>query len=418
MLLAAQLEGAAAAGWQENTPVAALVDLPAVLRLVREVSPRLALERQNIRGAEANRITAGAYPNPTLSYGQYRPQSGQRTLFDGSRQEQASFEMPLLLNGQRAARIDKADLEIEAARARVASGASTLAAEAGAAFLALLAAQEKELQLASAIKELTRLRDIVTGRAELGAASRYDVARLDVEVGSFRTRIADAQADIADRSGNLAVLLGIPSWRPAAKGLLAPLMPADTAFDNSRDRAQSSPAARTALEEEKVARSAVDVARRERAPGVSVSAGRSWTSNPFGAANFLGLSVEIPILDSRRGPVAKAEAEASAATLRRELTTVEVAVNLQRYAAVITARQTALQRFDKEAAGRLPLLKEMSENAYRLGRGSIFELLDAARSRHELYQTRIDLLAGLCEAQLRYLAISGNLQQIAAQEPR
>ncbi|HTD91848.1 MAG TPA: TolC family protein [Burkholderiales bacterium] len=413
ILLAMFIAVAVPAVAQDKALPPTVVSLPEVLRLVREVSPRLAVERFNIRGAEANRITAGAYPNPTLSYGQYRPQSGQRTLFDGNRQEQATLELPLLLNGQLGARIEKADREIEAARARVASGASTLAAESGSAFIALLAAQEKELQLTSALDELTRLRDIVTKRAELGAASRYDVARLDVEVGSFRTKLADAQADTVDRSGNLAALLGIANWRPKANGRLVPLMAADDAVDTSPGRALSSPATRAAIEDEKVAHSAVDLARRERAPGVSLSAGRSWTSNPFGAANFLGLTVELPLLDTRRGPLAKAEADASAATLRRELITAEIEANLQRYALVITARTAALQRFEKDAAGRLPQLKEMSEHAYRLGRGSIFELLDASRSRHELYQTRIDLTTGLCEAQLRYLAISGDLERTA-----
>ncbi len=141
-----------------------------------------------------------------------------------------------------------------------------------------------------------------------------------------------------------------------------------------------------------------------------MSAGRAWISDPFGAANFLGLSVEIPILDTRRGPLAKAEAEAATATLRRELAVAEVAANLERFASVITARQAALQRFQQEASARLPALKQMAEDAYRLGRGSIFELLDSTRSRYDLYQTRIDLVAALYEAQLRFLAISGALE--------
>jgi cobalt-zinc-cadmium efflux system outer membrane protein len=125
---------------QDKPPEA--VDLPAVVRLVREVSPRLAVERQAIAGAEANRVTAGAYPNPTLNYGRFRPRSGQSTtLFEGSRQEQATVDVPLLIAGQRSARVERAERELEAAQARVASGASSLAAEAGAAYVALLAAQ-------------------------------------------------------------------------------------------------------------------------------------------------------------------------------------------------------------------------------------------------------------------------------------
>jgi len=403
--------GCAVSHAQDNTAVPAVVDLPAVLKLVREVSPRLSLERQGVAGAEANRITAGAYPNPTVNYGRYRPSGGGATLFDGTRQEQTIVELPLLIAGQRGARVEKAERDIEAARARVISGASSLAAEAGSAFVALLAAQEKAALLATTNDELVRLRDIVAGRESSGVASRYDVTRLQIELGGFRAKLEDAKADISDRAGNLAVLLGLPQWRPRAAGELRPLVLNADALANPRDRAGSSPASITALREETAAQSGVEVARRERWPVPSVSAGRQWTSEPYGAANFLGLSVEIPILDTRRGAFAKAESEAITATLRRELAVAEVSANLERFANIIAARQAALQGFQEDAAARLPLLKQMAEDAYRLGRSSIFELLDATRSRYDLQQTRIDLVAALVDAQLRFLATSGELDR-------
>lgn len=396
---------------QESAPPPDVVDLAAVLRLARDASPRLAIERQVVAGAEANRITAGAYPNPTLNYGRLRPSSGQATLFEGSRQEQATFDVPLLVAGQRSARIERAEREIEAARARVASGASSLAAEAGAAFVALLAAQEKVGLVSGANEELARLRNIVAGREASGMATRYDLTRLDVEFGGSRAKLEEAKADVSDRAGNLAVLLGLPNWRPKAAGSLSPMALDASVIASPRDRAATSPAAIAAIREETAARSSVEVARRERWPVPSVSAGRSWTSDPFGSANFLGLSVEIPILDTRRGPLAKAEADAITASLRRELAHAEVAANLERLANVIAARQAALQSFEREAASRLPALKQMAEDAYRLGRSSILELLDSTRSRYDLRQTRIELIAALYEAQLRFLATSGDLER-------
>ena len=397
------------AGAQDKPPE--VVDLPAIVRLVRDASPRLAVERQAIAGAEANRITAGAYPNPTLSYGRFRPRSGQATLFDGTRQEQTTLDLPLLIAGQRSARVEKAERELEAARARVASGASSLSAEAGAAFVALLAAQEKSTLLAAATDELLRVRNIVAGREASGMASRYDVTRLDVELGGFRAKLDESKADIADRAGNLAALLGLPDWRPQAAGTLKPMALDSVALTHARDRAVTSPAAIAAIRDETAAQSGVEVARRERWPVPSVSAGRAWTSDPYGSANFLGLSIEIPIFDTRRGPLAKAEADAIAATLRRELTQAEVAANLERLARIILSREAGLQRFEREAAARLPALKQMAEDAYRLGRGTILDLLDSTRSRNELQQTRIDLVAALFEAQVRYLATSGDLEK-------
>lgn len=398
---------------QDATPPGNAVNLAAVLRLAREVSPRLAIERQSLAGAEANRITAGALPNPSVSYGRFRPRSGGATLFDGNQQEQVTFDVPLLIAGQRGARVDKADLEIESARARIASGASTLSAEAGSAFVMLQAAQDKLSLFGATRDELTKLRNIVSGRAESGMASRYDLTRMEVELSSLQSKVEEARADVADRSGQLAALLGLPGWKPTASGIMAPLPVPATLLAQPRAQAGASPALQPALIEEKVARSGIDVARRERWPVPSVSVGRSWTSEPYGSANFVGFSVEIPFLDSRRGPLARAESEASAATLRRELAEAEVAANMERYAGVIAARQNALQRHEQDAAHRLPALKSMAEDAYRLGRGTVFDLLDATRSRHEIQQARIDLLSALIDAQLRLLALGGEIEKIA-----
>jgi len=399
---------------QDGAPPLDVVDLAAVLRLARDASPRLAVERQAIAGAEANRISAGAYPNPTLNYGRFRPSGGQSsTLFTGTRQEQATVDLPLLVAGQRSARVERADRDIEAARARVASGASSLSAEAGAAYVALLAAQEKAALLLAANEELARMRNIVAGRQAAGAASRYDLTRLDVELGGSRAKLENAKADVSDQAGNLAALLGLPNWRPRAAGGLSPMALDATALDKARDRAAGSPASIAAIREETAAQSGVEVARRERVPVPSVSLGRSWTSEPFGSANYLGLSVEIPLLDTRRGQLARAEADAITATLRRELTQAEVAANLERLASMIAARQAALRRFELEAASQLPALRQMAEDAYRLGRSSILELLDATRARYDLHQTRIDLVAALYEAQLRFLATNGDLERAA-----
>ena len=275
--------------------------------------------------------------------------------------------------------------------------------------MALLAAQEKVVLLTAANEELVRLRNIVAGREASGMASRYDVARLDVELGGARARLEDARAEVSDRAGNLAALLGLRDWWPRASGRLNALDLGAEALAKPRDRATTSPAAVAAAREETAAKSAIEVARRERWPTPSVVAGRTWTNDPYGGANYLGLSVEIPILDTRRGPLAKAEADAITATLRRELAQAEAGANLERLASVIAARQSALQRFDQEAAVRLPALQQMAEDAYRLGRGSILELLDSTRSRYELQQARIDLIAALYAAQLRYLATSGDL---------
>jgi len=387
------------------------VDLAAVVRLVKDGSPRYSADLQSVSIAEAERITAAALPNPTINYNYSRPAGGGATLFDGSRQQLFGIDLPVPVNGQRAARMEAAERGVDAARARVLAGGSSLIAEAAAGFIDLLAAQEQAGLLESTTAELTRLRDIIVGREASGMASRYDTTRIEVELGGNRAKLEEARAKIADRAGTLAALLGFSRWRPQARGALAPLafQPAPPAA--AQDKASTSPATVAALREEEAARASVEVARRERVPVPTFSLGRTWTSDPFGAANYAGVSVEVPILDSRRGPQAKAEAQAIQANLRRQLVEAETAANLARLAQVISVRRASLEQFDRESGERVPALKQMAEDAYRLGKGTILELLDTVRSRYELQQSRVDLAAALLEAQVRYLALSGELEE-------
>ena len=83
-------------------------------------------------------------PNPRLAIGRTRPAGGSATLFDGRNQTDTSIEFPLLLAGQRGARIEAAERFIDAARARVRLGENQLAEEAAVAFLAILAVQGEQ----------------------------------------------------------------------------------------------------------------------------------------------------------------------------------------------------------------------------------------------------------------------------------
>jgi cobalt-zinc-cadmium efflux system outer membrane protein len=280
--------------------------------------------------------------------------------------------------------------------------------------VALLAAQEKIVLLEQANEEVARLQQIISGRQTSGGASRYDVTRFDVELGGLRAKLIDAHADVSDRSGMLAALLALPGWQPVASGTLAPLATDEPQPAAAEARAISTPGVVAAMKEEAAAQSGIDVARRERWPVPSVGLGRTWTIDPYGASTIVGLTVELPIFDTRRGQLARAQADAHAATLRRQLVMGETAANLQRLTNVIGTRRDALERFDQDAASKLQPLRQMAEDAYRLGRGSILELLDATRSRYELLQARRDLAAALLEAQVRLRALRGELEKPVA----
>ena len=389
--------------------------LPALLRLVAERSPRLAVERVGIESAQADLISAGALPNPTLSYNRMRNSSGANTVVDGSRQQQAGVDFPLLIAGQRGARVETAEQGVLGARARVDQVSSELALRAAELFTGLQAAQERTAVLAEAQGEFERAAGLISGRLTSGMASRYDLARTEIEVASISVRLADARADAAEKSAGLASLLGAPGWRPHAAGVLTPaggLAPGGVARDLPSLRASmasGNPQILAARREEETARAAVRRAELERVPVPVLSLGRAWTNEPFGAANFIGLSTEVPLFDTRQGQLSKAQADLRAAERRREALQAEAEVELSRLLDALAQRRAALERFERNVDVRSPALRQMAEDAYRLGRSTVLELIDAARTRVDARITAIDLRAFTIQQELRILAITGSL---------
>jgi cobalt-zinc-cadmium efflux system outer membrane protein len=395
--------------WAQDAALPARLTLPILLRLVAERSPRLAIEQVAIESAEAERISAGAMPNPSISYGRFKPSGGVHTLFEGSRQQQTTLDLPLLIGGQRGARIEAAEQGLLATRARVRLAGNELALRAADLFVGLQAAQEKAAMLEESAAEVERIVAIVSGRLASGAASRYELTRVEVEHAGVNARLADARAEVAEKSAGLATLLGAPGWRPGASGTAAPAGLSPAAAEWREAMISRNPQIVAARREEEAAQAALNRSERERWPVPVLSVGRTWTGDPFGSANFVGLSTEIPLSDAWRGLMAKAAADLRAAQRRREAIESEADVELRRLVDALAERRAALERFRRNVGERIPALKQMAEDAYRLGRGSLLELIDAARSRVDARLTEVDLRAATVGQELRILGLTGKL---------
>ena len=379
-----------------------------LLRIARDASPRLALSQQEIAMAEADRRSAGVFGNPSLSYTNDRPGGGDATLFDGRRAETFGIELPLPKFGLRGAKMRAADRGVEAARSEAQSRRNSLSADAGSAFIELLNYQQQVTLLQTANTELQRLRDVVAARSASGVASEYEVLRLDVELNAWQAKLAEANAQVAASQADLAVLLGYAGWQPIAQGGLDTVATQLSAFANASTLADH-PALKAALAKEAAAKAEVSAAQRDRLPELSVSYEHNTTTGPYGASNALGLNIELPIGDSRRGPLERAKAEAASASIERELLQNELDTEVQRHLALASQRQQILDRFDAQVAQRLPQLQSMAEDAYRLGKSSITDLLDATRSRYEMQLEQSELQAQLAQARLLLAAARGQL---------
>ena len=395
-------------------PVAALAQPPAavtfdeLLKMVTR-SPRVLAAERDADMARAERVTAGALPNPTLSYGTARPSGGERTMFDGSSQQQATVELPIPIFGQRGARIDAADRQIGRAESQVRLTTSEARRAAALGFTRLLRTQETLAARSAALAEIERIRGLVSGRQASGMASRYDRSRVDAEAALAALAVQRAEADVSEQAAAIAALVDAPGWQPRAEGRLEAMRGAPAEMPDIQRMLAANPAARVARDESAAAEARIEQARRERYPVPSLAYSRTWTSGPYGAANFIGLQSEIPILDSRRGLEDRARADAAGARERERAANAVLAAEYEKQREMLRQRREALRRFEAEVPAAQGEFLEMAESAYRLGRGTLFELLDARRTRLEATVARLELLAAIVEAEIELRALTGEL---------
>jgi cobalt-zinc-cadmium efflux system outer membrane protein len=400
-------------GAQQSLPNT--VTISQLLQLLKDRSPRMAVARNKIELAAADIAGAKVLPNPRVNYNRNDKIAGnQSAQFDGHQLQTSTVDIPLLIAGQRQVRIEAAERGVKAAEADVNANYADLAHQTWLIFAQLLANEERVKVLQDELQHLEKIKKIITGRSASGAASQYEVLRIDVEGTSLETQLADAHAAVTGSAGEIGSLLQFPNWFPHGTGHLAPLG-VSINLDELREKIeQRNPTIEAARKAEDAADANIVSAKRERWPTPIVSVGSVWTNSPYSNTSYIGLSVELPLFDRKQGQIARAQAQKQQALLSLQSLAAESRADLERAAEILTQRKATLAKFESEALSRLPSLERMAEDAYRFGKGGLLELLDATRARTEIKLSYLSLLEALVKAEVDALSASGLLVEKAA----
>ncbi len=410
ILLTVSMGGAWA---EERAALPEAVTLPKLLEIVREQSPRYAALRQRLEAARAEVVAAGVLPNPRFSYNRYDLLTRNNTMYDGYVQQNITLEVPVLMAGQRGARVEAAEKQLAAAEAGIEAEFADLVVDVWRLYVKLLAERQRIAHLEENSRYLDRLSAIVAGRERAGNASRYDLLRIDIEDQSLKTRLDMASGDLVATGGELGVLLGLSGWKPSAQGELAPLGIPHNGKRLLDEAERLNPEIEAARRGEAAADAGLERARRERWPVPSFQLGSAFTDKPYGNTSFAGVSVDLPLFDRGQGGMARAAADKQAALLQRELATRQTRAALDRALELLVRRRETLLKFEREVVAKLGDLQAMAEASYRLGQGTLLELLDASRSRTETRLTHVELIQAEVEAELDVLRASGLLVSAA-----
>ena len=270
-------------------------------------SPELDLARAQWGTARAAMRTAGQRPNPSLSAA---PQYNTTTLSPSPWIAAVNLDLPLETAGKRGHRIAQARHLSDAAKLNIASTAWQVRGKVRRALVELYAATEQERLLAAQQAAQQENVKLLEAQLAAGAVSPAEVTRERIALDTTRLAAQDAKRRRAESRVALAEAIGVPvaaldSVEISFVGL--DRVPPDLDGPAARRQALLNRAdVLAALAEYAASEAALRLEIAKQYPDFHLNPGYEYdqADNKWG----VGLSLELPVLNQNRGPIAEAEA--------------------------------------------------------------------------------------------------------------
>lgn len=388
--------------------------LDRALALGGAASPSLAASSAGVQAATSGRAVAALRPNPEIEatseyFGgsdEYRGYSSAETT--------VRLGLPIELGGKRSARIAVANAQIDRARigSAVAIADLTLAItqnynEAAAAERRLVVARE-QVGIASEAFRVARVR-VTAGAASPIEQQRANVLRINAETALER---ATRTAEVA--RANLARLIGQPVTGPL-----------DTAwFDRVGGygptqliAAEGTLALAAATADARTANAQVRLARAQRIPDVTVSAGVRRIEATGDIAGVAGVSIPIPLFNNGRAAVAQATAQQTQAEALRRLALVEAERSIASAQAELANAAATARNAGGPALAAAAEAARIARIGYAGGKFSQLDLLEAERTLAQTRAEATDALAAYHDAEARLARLTAPATLSTEQTP-
>lgn len=341
-------------------------------------NPRVRAAERQLEAARARETQAAALPNPNLSL-----QAEEIPISNpGSGTFLVGISQPLLLGGQREARVGGARLERELAEIDREILRRDLIAEVREAYARLLFMQEG-VRLARSNREaaLTLLK-ATQARHKAGELAKVEVLREEVEFSRADREVSAAEGRELQARGRLNVLLGRSAQvaltlQPLPLPQIASLPPVEQLVSRSLEARVELRRAGVAIERERIQRR---LAQAGLWTGTEVGVSAGLIEGQPGVSG--GVTIPIPFY-RQQGEVAEAEANRLRAEAERDA--LRNAVTLEVEETYREARSAA-QQAELFRSSYLPQAEQLADNARRrflAGEGSGLEVIEAQRALRE-----------------------------------
>jgi cobalt-zinc-cadmium efflux system outer membrane protein len=342
-----------------------------------------------VEQAAAETKAAGVWANPSLSYDREEVFLSGR----GTPENYVRVELPLEISGRRGLRVKGAELGVQAARASSEHARVALLLEAADTYWTASGVRELAAMLRHERETLGRVVESVRSRARAGDTSGYDLERLELELGTFDSLVAETERQREGLQRRLALLAGRPGERLEVSAALSlPQTP------GARERLVEQ--ALAARADHQAARLRVAQAERELAaarrgwvPTLVLAGGaKSATFGTETAWGYLaGLALSLPVLDHGQGEASRARARLALAQAQLWAIEAQVTSDVGIAHAAFTRVLGQAERFASSQLPRLDRLLRRAEISYQEGERPVFELLDAYRTARDIRQRDVEL---------------------------
>ncbi len=350
-------------------------------------NPSLAAARARIAESQAEILTAGARPNPTVALTPGIPSPYLLTV---------DLSLPLETAGKRGYRVQAARSLDLAARLELAQAAWTVRSSVRAALVEQLAASRTlDLLRAEAERRSEQVRYLET-MTSAGEVSPQEVSTAEVELSRAHAAVAEAEARSAESGAVLAAAIGIPAAVLKNVRLAWPEWESPPSADSlpraaiERDAVLNRLDVRASLARYAAAESSLQLEIAKQYPDIDIGPGYTYEEK----RNYftLGFAATIPLMNRNQGPIAEAEARRRQAQAEFVQTQTAVISSSERALSLYAAALHGLAEADRLADVQTRR-SEATRKAVQAGEEGRLDLDDVEIEHSVAERAHVDALA-------------------------
>lgn len=382
-------------------------------RLFKTNNREVLQAKRAIEASQADAITAGQRPNPTLSINstnlKLTQSNGSGGLAEKTLDTIVRIDQLVERGNKREIRKSVAQDAIQAAQFDFKDTVRQQKYNLRSTYFDLLLAEERESVQKTNQQLFDKSLQAAEVRLKAGDIPSADVSRIRVDALRALNDVRQAQADRAAAQANLAYLIG---KEKEAAALSAednwPTLDANMDQTLATDMQQlmdNRPDIKAALAREQLASDNRRLAESLTTRDITI--GAQYEHFPTDSRNTVGAGISIPLFTNYQyqGEIARAEVDYTAAMEAKEQTSAQAIGEITRAKTALSAAADKLRRFDEQMLSEAQKAADSAEFAYNHGAVGVTDLLDARRTLRALQLEAVSARADYAKAMAAWQAV-------------